>query len=97
MAAKKKSLLDLRDPKVREEFLMGEMSKANQKLMEGNIEEGVAHLINFIQFSGNPRASLLTLQQTLPQPIFSLVVRAFAALQQQQGAQAKQREDVEVD
>ena len=40
MAAKKKSLLDLRDPKVREEFLMGEMSKANQKLMEGGRDSG---------------------------------------------------------
>ena len=33
--AAKKSTIDLRDPKVREEFLMSEVMKANQKLAEG--------------------------------------------------------------
>ena len=28
-------VIDLRDPKVREEFLIGEMTAANQKMMEG--------------------------------------------------------------
>jgi import receptor subunit TOM20 len=28
-------MIDLRDPKVREEFLIGEMTAANQKMMEG--------------------------------------------------------------
>ena len=33
--SKKSEMIDLRDPKVREEFLMGEISKANQKMAEG--------------------------------------------------------------
>lgn len=28
-------VIDLRDPRVREEFLIGEMTAANQKMMEG--------------------------------------------------------------
>ncbi len=33
--AAEKVVIDLRDPKVREEFLMAEMMKANNKMMEG--------------------------------------------------------------
>lgn len=92
-------MIDLRDPRVREEFLIGEMTAANQKMMEGmyplstsspvrhiftslyagNIEEAIGHLLNFVKFSGNPRATLMTLQQTLPPPIFNLLIRAVAA------------------
>lgn len=37
-AAKKgKNTIDLRDPKVREEFLTSEMMQANQKLNEGEL------------------------------------------------------------
>ena len=32
---KQQNVIDLRDPKVREEFLMREMTLANQKMMEG--------------------------------------------------------------
>ena len=35
--AAKKSTVDLRDPKAREEFLMSEVMKANQKMAEGTI------------------------------------------------------------
>ena len=35
-AKKPKVVVDLRDPKAREEFLMAELNNANQKLMEGN-------------------------------------------------------------
>ena len=48
----------------------------------GNIEEAVGHLLNFVKFSGNPRATLLTLQQTLPPPIFNILIRAVAATSQ---------------
>lgn len=89
-------MIDLRDPRVREEFLIGEMTAANQKMMEGmyfitvfptpytslyagNIEEAIGHLLNFVKFSGNPRATLMTLQQTLPPPIFNILIRAVAA------------------
>ncbi len=47
----------------------------------GNIEEAIGHFINFVHFSGNPRATLSTLQQTMPAPLFSLLVRAYATLQ----------------
>ena len=47
----------------------------------GNIEEAIGHFINFVHFSGNPRTTLSTLQQTMPAPLFSLLVRAYATLQ----------------
>lgn len=40
MAKKQQKVIDLRDPKVREEFLLGEMTAANQKMMEGLISRG---------------------------------------------------------
>lgn len=40
MAKKQQKVIDLRDPKVREEFLLGEMTAANQKMMEGQISRG---------------------------------------------------------
>lgn len=55
----------------------------------GNIEDGIGHLINFVQFSGNPRATLVTLQQTLPPPIFNLLARTYAALMQMKVWHAK--------
>ena len=33
--AAKKNIIDLRDPKAREEYLMSEIMKANQKMAEG--------------------------------------------------------------
>lgn len=52
-----------------------------QPSLTGNIEEAIGHFINFVHFSGNPRATLSTLQQTMPAPLFSLLVRAYATLQ----------------
>ena len=37
-AKRKENTIDLRDPKVREEFLTSEMMKANQKITEGELE-----------------------------------------------------------
>lgn len=34
-ATAQSKMIDLRDPRVREEFLIGEMTAANQKMMEG--------------------------------------------------------------
>ncbi|XP_064403428.1 mitochondrial import receptor subunit TOM20 homolog B-like [Halichondria panicea] len=100
--AKKSGAVDLRDPKVREEFLMSEMMKGNQKLTEGNIEEAIGHFINFVHFSGNPRTTLSTLQQTMPAPLFSLLVRAYATLQSEGalaagGGDAKKDDQADVD
>ena len=101
--ASKKNTIDLRDPKAREEFLMSEIMKANQKMAEGtyksskpywchmtspllyigNIEDALPHFVNFIHFSGNPNASLMTLQQSMPAPLFNLIYQAYVAMRLQ--------------
>ena len=129
--AAKKSTIDLRDPKVREEFLMSEVMKANQKLAEGkmncytyhmiihwchmtsslittgNVEDALPHFINFIHFSGNPNATLMTLQQSMPAPLFNLIYQAYMAMrlqgvklaagQKASEAKAAKKDEAEVD
>lgn len=87
-------VIDLSNPKVRDQFLASEFENANQKMMEGNegnnhtkvdfilgkMEEAVGHFINFIQFSSNPKVALTTLQQILPPAIFNIIIQAFAAM-----------------
>ena len=99
-AAERRSetVIDLRDPKAREEFLASEKMMANQKLMEGNIEEAIGHLINLVQFSSNPSATLLSLQQVLPPPIFNLLLHTLKTMQQSAGpANAAKGEPTDVD
>lgn len=94
---KSEKMIDLRDPKAREEFLTSEKMMANQKLMEGNIEEAIGHLINLVQFSANPNATLLSLQQVLPPPIFNLLIHALKTLQQSAGPSSAKGEATDVD
>ena len=83
-----KSVVDLRDPKIREQFIASEFEQANQKLIEGNMEEAIGHFINFVQFSGNPKGAIHTLQQVLPPAIFNLVIQTFAMI-----AKSKEKEN----
>lgn len=54
-------------------------------LCAGNIEEAIGHLINLVQFSSNPSATLLSLQQVLPPPIFNLLLHTLKTMQQSAG------------
>ena len=49
----------------------------------GNIEDALPHFINFIHFSGNPNATLMTLQQSMPAPLFNLIYQAYMAMRVQ--------------
>lgn len=89
----------MNDPAAIEEFLMNEMTLANQELiqgwfdirstwlkllhhlLEGNVPECINHLVNFVAYSGNPKATLSTLQQTLPPTIFDLLIQVYASLE----------------
>ena len=44
------------------------------------MEEAIGHFINFVQFSGNPKGAIHTLQQVLPPAIFNLVIQTFAMI-----------------
>ncbi|XP_065919943.1 mitochondrial import receptor subunit TOM20 homolog [Dysidea avara] len=83
--------IDLSDPTTREEFLMNEMTLANQELMQGNVPDCITHLVNFVAYSGNPKATLATLQQTLPPTIFDLLIQVYASLEKK----ADKQEDVD--
>lgn len=52
-------------------------------LFTGNVEEALPHFINFIHFSGNPNATLMTLQQSMPAPLFNLIYQAYMAMRVQ--------------
>lgn len=51
--------------------------------LTGNVEEALPHFINFIHFSGNPNATLMTLQQSMPAPLFNLIYQAYMAMRVQ--------------
>lgn len=52
-------------------------------LTTGNVEDALPHFINFIHFSGNPNATLMTLQQSMPAPLFNLIYQAYMAMRMQ--------------
>lgn len=49
----------------------------------GKLEEAVGHFINFVHFSGDPQRTLMMLQQSMPAPLFNIIVRAYAAIQEE--------------
>ena len=51
--------------------------------LTGNVEDALPHFINFIHFSGNPNATLMTLQQSMPAPLFNLIYQAYMAMRVQ--------------
>lgn len=73
--------IDLNDPSALEEFLMTEMTLANQELMQGNVPDCISHLVNFVVYSGNPKNALTSLQHTLPPTIFELLIQVYASLE----------------
>ena len=63
----------------------------------GKIEEAVGHFINFVHFSGDPRGTLLMLQQTLPSPLFRVICQAYAAVQEESRATRKVKPEEDID
>ena len=65
--------------------------------MPGKIEEAIGHFINFVHFSGDPRRTLLMLQQTMPAPLFRLLCQAYTAVQEESSkmTQVKPEEDID--
>jgi hypothetical protein len=60
----------------------------------GKLEEAVGHFINFVHFSGNPRQTLMLLQQTLPAPLFRFICQAYAAVQEESNPSLKKAKKV---
>lgn len=67
----------------------------------GNIEEAVGHFINVVHFSGDPRRTLLMLQQCVPAQLFSIICRAYSAVQENNKGlgveKEKKTEEFEID
>ena len=63
---------------------MSRCHKVMQSLVSahvGNVPDCITHLVNFVVYSGNPKATLATLQQTLPPTIFELLIQVYASLE----------------
>lgn len=55
----------------------------NVYVLTGEIESGVEHLSNAIAVCGQPQQLLQILQQTLPAPVFEMILRRLPAISQQ--------------
>ena len=57
-----------------QKFFLKEVQKGEDLLAMGNHEEGVEHLTNAIAVCGQPQQLLQVLKQTLPPPVFTLLL-----------------------
>ena len=49
----------------------------------GDIQNALPHFLNFVHYSGNPTATLATLQQSMPAPLFNLIYQGYMAMRMQ--------------
>ncbi|XP_026480181.1 mitochondrial import receptor subunit TOM20 homolog [Ctenocephalides felis] len=57
------------------EYLQNEVNLGEEGLGRGDVARGITHVANAILYSGYPRKLLQILQQTLPPPIFFLLIQ----------------------
>ena len=65
---------DLMDELAVQKFFMKEISLGEQLLGQGDIENGIEHLANAVAVTGQKENLLNVLRNSLPDPIFSLLV-----------------------
>ncbi|XP_052051475.1 mitochondrial import receptor subunit TOM20 homolog [Apodemus sylvaticus] len=67
-------LPDLKDAEAVEKFFLEEIQLGEELLAQGDYEKGVDHLTNAITVCGQPQQPLQGLQQTLPPPVFQMLL-----------------------
>ena len=67
-------LPDLKDAEAVQKFFLGEIQLAEELLAQGEYEKGVDHLIHATAVCGQPQQFLRVLQQTLPPPVFQMLL-----------------------
>ncbi|KAA0718357.1 Mitochondrial import receptor subunit TOM20 -like protein [Triplophysa tibetana] len=89
-------LPDLKDAGAVQKFFLDEIQLGEELLAQGDYEKGVDHLTNAIAVCGQPQQLLQVLQQTLPPPVFQMLLIKLPSISQRiVSAQSLEEDDVE--
>ncbi|XP_034408707.1 translocase of outer mitochondrial membrane 20 [Cyclopterus lumpus] len=75
-------LPDLKDAEAVQKFFLEEIQLGEELLAQGDFEKGVDHLTNAIAVCGQPQQLLQVLQQTLPPPVFQMLLTKLPTISQ---------------
>merc|ERR1712076_40918 len=75
-ADKGPKLPDLKDQEAVQRFFLQEVQLGEEHLGQGDIENGVEHLSLAVAVCGQPHSLLGVLQQSLPQPVYALLIQS---------------------
>uniref|UniRef100_A0A4X2JXJ2 Mitochondrial import receptor subunit TOM20 homolog n=1 Tax=Vombatus ursinus TaxID=29139 RepID=A0A4X2JXJ2_VOMUR len=90
------SLPDLKDAEAVQKFFLEEIQLGEELLAQGEYEKGVDHLTNAIAVCGQPQQLLQVLQQTLPSPVFQMLLTKLPTISQRiVSVQSLAEDDVE--
>uniref|UniRef100_A0A3B4ZPW3 Mitochondrial import receptor subunit TOM20 homolog n=1 Tax=Stegastes partitus TaxID=144197 RepID=A0A3B4ZPW3_9TELE len=91
-----KFLPDLKDAEAVQKFFLEEIQLGEELLAQGEFEKGVDHLTNAIAVCGQPQQLLQVLQQTLPPPVFQMLLTKLPSISQRiVSSQSLSEDDVE--
>ncbi|XP_039994479.1 translocase of outer mitochondrial membrane 20 isoform X2 [Xiphias gladius] len=91
-----KKLPDLKDAEAVQKFFLEEIQLGEELLSHGEFEKGVDHLTNAIAVCGQPQQLLQVLQQTLPPPVFQMLLTKLPSISQRLiSSQSLAEDDVE--
>ncbi|XP_063046971.1 translocase of outer mitochondrial membrane 20 [Engraulis encrasicolus] len=89
-------LPDLKDAEAVQKFFLEEIQLGEELLAQGDYEKGVDHLTNAIAVCGQPQQLLQVLQQTLPPPVFQMLLTKLPTISQRiMSAQSLVEDDIE--
>uniref|UniRef100_A0A3Q2XSX5 Translocase of outer mitochondrial membrane 20b n=1 Tax=Hippocampus comes TaxID=109280 RepID=A0A3Q2XSX5_HIPCM len=89
-------LPDLKDSEAVQKFFLEEIQLGEELLAQGDYEKGVDHLTNAIAVCGQPQQLLQVLQQTLPPPVFQMLLTKLPTISQRiVSAQSLSEDDIE--
>uniref|UniRef100_A0A668AGI8 Translocase of outer mitochondrial membrane 20 n=1 Tax=Myripristis murdjan TaxID=586833 RepID=A0A668AGI8_9TELE len=79
-----------------QKFFLEEIQLGEELLSQGDYEKGVDHLTNAIAVCGQPQQLLQVLQQTLPPPVFQMLLTKLPTISQRiVSSQSLAEDDVE--
>uniref|UniRef100_A0A8C2PTQ6 Translocase of outer mitochondrial membrane 20b n=1 Tax=Cyprinus carpio TaxID=7962 RepID=A0A8C2PTQ6_CYPCA len=89
-------LPDLKDAEAVQKFFLEEIQLGEELLAQGDYYRGVDHLTNAIAVCGQPQQLLQVLQQTLPPPVFQMLLTKLPTISQRiVSAQSVSDDDLE--
>ncbi|XP_029961982.1 translocase of outer mitochondrial membrane 20 [Salarias fasciatus] len=89
-------LPDLKDADAVQKYFLEEIQLGEELLAQGEFERGVDHLTNAIVVCGQPQQLLQVLQQTLPPPVFQMLLTKLPTISQRIiNSQSLSEDDVE--